>query len=527
MITDAKMLVRCPDENLLPTDQREIGNNIERFCYGALTLQDDRYARLPGVPSLRSQIAWLACMRGQVALRVLIYKNDAGKTIVDFAAWDMYNVAYWSDDTGVCRAVHMRVASREELKSRFNYTPAGKTAVLYDCWDEEENAIACDDKWLKTPVAHGADGCPVYVIFAGSMPTASRQGVIDAEQYKGESILAENRLLYPMINKTLSDYLTIIRRGVTVPLGIWSSGGHRTLDIDPWQVEDGTIIPFDSDRGEKIEPLIEPTMPADADKVLSYLMSEEERGGFSPLALGMIDLQSRMSGYAINNLQSATAMKIIPFIDCVNRAYKVSLTAALHQYKAKAWKPIEVWGRTSKGQAFGVPQPIKISPADIEEDWNLDIELLPIFPKDDAQRYELARLATQGEKPLLSVKSAQENILGLDDTNLENEHIAGEWAEGLPLIRLLKSFKAAVADKDELKASTLLAEVRRVMAGLFGEPGQSPTGENPVGATANAPQALSRRMAGAPAAGGKTGLSPEVMPPEAMGSMPAGAANAR
>lgn len=527
ILTDAKLVVRVPDEGFLPSDDREIANNIERFCYGVLNLMDDRNSKIPNMPSLRQQMAWFACMRGAIAVCVLVYKDGSGKTVVSIVPWDIYNVAFWVDDLGICKAIHRRIATKEEVKSLYNYTSSTKQTTLYDCWDNKDNGVICEGNWVKQPNPHGHDCCPVFIISAGALPQASRTGVIDTGVYQGESILAENRNIYPMINKTMSDYLTLVRRGVMVPMGIWSSGGTKTMDINIWQVEDGAFVPMDSDRNEKIEPLIKETMPADAAPMMSFLRDEEERGGFSPLALGMIDLNSRMSGYAINNLQSATATRVIPFIECLNRAYKVVMLSAIQQYVSKPWAPIKVWGRTSKNQVFGVPMPVQIAPKDISDKYNIEITLVPVFPKDDAQRYELARLATQGDKPLISVKSAQEDILGLEDTDLEGEHIANEWSDALPLIRLLKAYKAALADKDEMRADTVLAEVKRVMAELMGQAGQPAEGANPVAAKANAPQAMFQENPGMGIPSGATGLRPQTMPPEILGGASAGMANAK
>lgn len=525
MLTDAKLIIRVPESNLLPTEFRGVASNIERLCYGMLNLIDLRMSYLPMSPSLRGQLAWYACVRGTAVARAYVFKNDKGETIADIAPWDIYNVAYWTDAEGISLGVNRRVITKEEAKSRFNYDAPAKLLTIYDCWDKTDNGIFCDARWLKEPTPHGASHCPIFIVGAGSTPVVSRTGFTDTQQYQGESILAENRDLYPAINKSMSDYLTIVRRGVMVPLGFWSSGGDKTLDIDIWQVEQGTTVPLDSDRDEKIAPLITPSMPADALPLMSWLQAEEERGGFSPLALGQINLNSRMSGYAINNLQSATAMKIIPYVECLNRIYRASLVSLLEQYKAKPWNPLKVWGRSSRNQVFGTPRPISISPDDIEVDWNVEVELTPVFPKDDAQRYELARLATQGEKPLLSVKGAQEQIIQVEDPDLENEHISDEWANALPLVRLLKAYQAAVVDNDTVKAETILAEVRRIMTALYGTGAQA-GGQAPVEGQATAPQEMFRRTAGAGIPSGATELSPEVLPPETLGGVSSGVTNA-
>jgi len=190
------------------------------------------------------------------------------------------------------------------------------------------------------------------------------------------------------------------------------------------------------------------------------------------------------------------------------------------QYIKGGWKPIEVRGRTSKDQPFGVPKPIQIKPSDLE-DWRPEVKLTPVYPKDDAQRYQLARLATEGDRPILSVKTAQENIVELPDTLLEGERIAKEWSDQLPIIRLWEAFKAALADGDVEKANNIVGELQRLMAQMMPN-----TGQGGGGGMAGL-EGLSMENPGTGLPSGETGLSSDVMPSEALGGLPGGATNAR
>lgn len=499
ILTEAKLLIRYPDDTLT-MDEREIANNNERLCYGVLNFNDEWLLK-QSLPTLRNILAWHAIIRGQVAINPYVYKNLKGKTRAEVRIYDMYNTAYAVGKEGLPWVASTRTATREEIKKEYGVITNEKVTTVTDWWDTEFNAVLIGKSmWGKEPEAHGLDYTPVYILKAGATPPVERFTSTNTTQDEGESIFASNRNLYPVINKTMSDRLTIIRRGVMVPLGVWSSGGQKTLDTDIWQVEDGSVIPLDSDRDEKILPLLTPTTPPDTDAALAFVMGEEQRGGLSHVAQG--DVGFRLSGFAINQIQASIATIITPFVELVERAYNVVCREMLYQYNAKPWEPIEIRGRTSKGQPFGMPKAVVIKPSDINPEWFPEVELIPVFPKDDAQRVELARMVTQGDRPLLSTRTAREEILGIDDVDYEDEKVSAEWSDNIPVMRLLKAFRAALADKDFVRAQTIAAEVEKVM-----------------GASAQ----MGQQMGAQPQA---TGFSPEVMPPEAMGGIPAGAAGA-
>ena len=509
MLSESKLVIRVP-EDTLQKEEVETANNIERFMYGVIGMNDDRFNAID-LPSLHSQMSWLAIIRGSIAVRPYIQKEKDG-TFPGLRVWDMYNVSYGMGARGTEWTAFERMASKEEIKSEYNIDISKAEGLVIDFWDKENNAVIVESEWGKAPEAHGLDHCPVFIIKVGGMPPVHQLRYSFTNMHRGESIFAADRGIFPLLNKSLSDFLTIVRRGVKPPLGYWSAGGHKNFQEDIWQVEHGIAVPMDLD--DIVKPLIEPTMPADAKDLINFIMAEVQRGGISHVAQG--ELGFRLSGFAINQLQASLASIITPFVQCLERAYLVSMHSLLKQYIKGGWKPIEVRGRTSKNQPFGVPQPIKISPSDLK-DWRPEITITPIFPKDDAQRYQLARLATEGETPLLSVKTAQEQIIGVEDTLLEGEKIAAQWADNLPVLRLWKAFKAALAEGDVDTAFNIVSELQRLMQGqVRGSPNQQ--------GAMSALGAMSTQLAGVGLpASGETGLSPEVSPPELGGGFPAGA----
>jgi len=499
MLVEAKLVVRIPEDVLQSEEERNKASNIERLLHGSLTVNDERLIRIPDMPTLKAQMAWYATVRGTIVIRPYVYKDKKGNTIIDIAAWDIYNVAYGTGRNGASWATNTYKATKEEIKETYDIDIKGrKEAEVVDFWDTKNNGVIVDNQWAKELKPHGLDYTPVFIIRTGEQPPIQQENYEYANVHQGESILAPNRNIYPMKNKTLSDWATIVRRGVKVPLGYWSAGGQKTLDEDIWQVEKAGVVPMDSTTNEKIEPLLQPTMPTDAGAFVNIVSSEEQRGGISHIAQGEVGF--RLSGFAINQVRSDIYIMIIPFVDCLERAYKVSFASILEQYSKGGWKPIEVWGRTSRNTPFGIPKAVKIKPSDIEGTWHPEVRLVPQLPKDDAQRYELARLAH--DSGFLSLDTIQDSLLGIDDTLLEQEKIAREWAKHLPLIQLWDAFEGYLAAEDYDRAGNVMAEIQAFMGaqGAQGATRRPPSGAN---------------------------MSPEVMPPEMGGGMPPGAKNAR
>src|SRR4030042_6380164 len=182
--------------------------------------------KLPDAPALRQQLAWFATIRGTTVVRVYVYKNSKGETCAEVKPWDIYNVAYEKNDDGLDWAAYTYYISPKEAEARYGYkaTGSGTDVRVIDYWDTEKYGIIVGQGWAENqPVKHNGGHCPVYVIRAGACPPTWQTNYTYTESHVGESVMAPIRDIMPLLNKTLSDYLTVVRRGVKVPLGIWSA----------------------------------------------------------------------------------------------------------------------------------------------------------------------------------------------------------------------------------------------------------------------------------------------------------------
>ncbi len=513
LLVDSSLMVHIP-EDIIPQEERERANNVERFIYGSQNINDKKALYIPGKPNNRQLKSWYATVRGSFADRIYVHKEDE-ETFPEITIWDIYNTCYGYDSKGVTWAAYCYKIPAKQAKEEYKIE-AGTTEVdVIDYWDREENVFIVRDKEIRR-FKHGLDYCPVFIFRVGATPVVWQDDTPSSEQYAGESIYAPNRGIIPILNKTMSDLTTLVRRGVKVPLVEWTFDGKPRIDKDIYQVEKAGIITNKVGEPEP-KPLLPQSMPNDTEPLISFIVGEIQRGGYSHTSLG--ELGFRLSGYAISQLQAALATVVTPFVTCLEQSYLVESLELIKQYGGKDWTPVKVRGRTSRNEAFGYPIPVEISPSDVVGNWHPEVRLEPVMPKDDAQRYELARMAREGEIPLLSDRTIRTDLLGVRDSDLEDTKIDREWADKQLINRMYDAYLGYIEDGAMDKAVNQLAALRLAMSQIGG--GQSSRG------TKMTPTRL--EAAGTPGAGmptGKTGMSAKTLPPEQLGGMPPGSLNA-
>jgi hypothetical protein len=492
---------------------------MERFIYGSLYLNDDRRLKL-NQGRLKSALAWFLSIRGSVFVKVFLNKNEKGDTVVEIDAFDPYNTSYAPGKNGNIWTIHTRTISKEEAKELYGVEVNSKTTELHDCWEEKEHYIIIDNKYAVEPEPHGLDYCPVFRLQAGDMPYVQQDDYQFTNTHSGESIFDANRRIFPLLNKIISDMITVVARGVKTPLAEWTHDGEPRVDSDIYQVEKAGVITMQV--GEDIKPILQPTMPVDAMNLLQFVSGEYQRGGFSHVSLG--ELGFRLSGFAINQLQAAIDTVVAPYASAMEDAYRLIAATLPKQYASGKFKPLPVRGRTSKGEPFGYPEAQIIKPSEVKSDWILEVSITPSLPKDDAQKYQLAQLAGQPDaygQPLLSRQSRQE-IVGVEDTDLEENKIDAEWAASLSVNRLKAIFDAQLERGETEDATLTLAQLQIALQSLEAAKQQGQQQRQP---TAGMQQAsMENPGAGLPA--GPTGMPTETMPSEMMGGMPGGSMNA-
>jgi hypothetical protein len=462
-----------------------------------------------------------------------LIRDEAGATRADISIWPRYGTAYGLGSTGLLWAARKFSITYEQAQDEYGYEKEGMkptdTVEIIDWWDTQNNAIMVDGKErAKPPTPNGQSFCPVFRINVGTCPEIIMDTDKDALSNQGQSIFETTATLSENRNRLYSDILTLIHRNVKQPLVSETQDGERVLDADVLQVNKTAEIPLK--LGEKIYPLLPQQMPPDAGTMLGIISEESEKGGFSSLSWGQT--RRGLSGYAVNLLQAADGSTLMPFIVALQHAYQTICDTIIKQFGAGSWPSVRVRGRNNKGKQFGYPKLVEIKPADIDPEWLPEITIEAIFPRDDAQRVQIASILHQSK--MMSLRHIWTKHLGVDDPDAERQQMNKEFGYELPTVKLWLAYIEAMDAEDYDLAANILVEARKITQ--LNEPPTEQAGQNPaMGGALNAPpspmpnqamgafEQMAMQEGGGIPPSGMQGMSSNVMPSELMGGMPGGA----
>lgn len=440
----APMIIKIPlPENL---KERKDSSYAERFLYGCLNIINSRLQQVPMSPHLQGSLAWFSTVRGWVAVRVLVHKEEEkGPTIPSVDVWDMRNVTWDTAGTRLLWGNHKRPISKAEAKAVYDKDISGKYGVLYDfCCDTEiVNIIDGEEVYREK---HGLEYPPILISAVGCTPLIASTKFSDSIKDVGESALVSNRSLYEPINKLLTLYLTIVAQGAHNPLAIYSKGGKKQFKRNPYYP--GSFVQLDIDKGEKVEELYKPNMPTDTERLLSHIMQKLSIGGVPPVASGALDIALPYSGI---QLLTHSAMRVLEARKYVmERTIEWICRELLSQFAQGGFKAIEVHGRDGTNEFFQC----KISPKDIRGDWFPECKIIPRLPEDEMQKYNMAQMAVANQ--ILSRRTVRDKLLNIQDTDAEEDRMLYEQTASIKEVQLLRTRRALLDQGEPELAAALM-----------------------------------------------------------------------
>jgi hypothetical protein len=526
-LVGAKLLARVPAGGTQRSD-RDDDLARERFVAGMLEQADENLLMMIE-PPLREQMAWFAAIRGWIAGRVVFVKDEDedGKetTSIDITPWDpLYT--YWEvgGRRGLKWACQVTNKTREEILAEWdleidvddpkpgmfgNDGQAEDTYKVYDWFDEEENIVVVENgAELKKATKHGAPRTPCFVVPVGAMPYIQGPDGAEGIEQVGESVFSANRDLYEKVNEVLSTWLELVSRSKNPPIVYESESGDKTLEDNPWEA--GTEV--DIARGDKITSLSLLEMSKDTGALMGMLASETQRGGLPSVAYGELSFQ--LSGYAIGNLGNNIEGTLQGRIRAIRDAYKLICDLGIDTYVSGKYKPMELAGRTRNRDYFSET----ITPEQVKKGGRMVYDLVPILPKDDMQKWQMAQMARDGETPMAPDEWIREHILEMEDADGITDMVLTQVAQrGLPQAQLFTLMQAAAKAGNEQVSKFYFEELLKLM-----HKAMNPTPQLGALPPGGAP--------GAPGGGGLTpspdplallaGMNPEMLTPAAMGIPP-------
>ncbi len=471
-----------------PEDERKSASKGEELLTGILD-RADRALRKVGEPPLREGLGWFACGRGAAGLKCLIYSNEQKENEIDIRPLDPLHMAWERGQDGLVWAAFEYVISKAEAKDRYGVEITGEDATIIDFFDREINAVVLSSgaavdtgsEFVKEPTPHRLGHVPVFIGFAGGMPSVYRKDNTPTLKYRAASVYASSRNIYEPFNRQVSFVMDVSEKSVAGTLLHKSKDGRKTLKGDPFA--SWTVI--NVEEGEEIRPLEPPKVPPESGVILSILDRDKQESTVPyPIGYGL-DPQAH-SGAALAMINDNTRSIYDPFASLIESAYRWLCEEILSQFKEKGQK-MTLQGFNQEGKYFR----LEASASDIKDDWYIQVKCEPKLPRDEAGELQMALNATQARppfgRPLISDYTAREKILKLqnpdaEDTRIEEQQIR-RMIEQIPQVQLRRVANELLEKGDRQGAMELLASLPGP-----GQPGQQ--AQTPGGALERTPATL-------------------------------------
>ena len=490
-INRAALTINIRTDEGAQEDERDSANQGELFLIGALN-DIDRRARFRREKALRRNIAFMACLRGWIALRCLVYVPEGEKnTVFDVLSWDPMHVTWEDGPGGLVWAAYQRKATKSQIHAEYGYIIEGQDALVTDFWTREKNCILVNGEFIKEPMEHMIGHVPIFIGNVGDMPDIQQKDFTgqtlrsnNTLEYQGESVWSTARDIIEPRNQYISQLMDTAKRSVAGSLVHKSKAGDKKIKGDPYASFQEIVI----EEGEEIYPLELPSAPPETAAILGAIDHDWQQSTLPyPLAYG--GTQAAESGRALAIRIEATRSAYSPRTHLLRESYQWLCEEILGQFAnpKRKNKAVELHGESNEMSFFQVTK----KPTDIKEDWIVDVIVEPRLPRDEAEEINMSIAATRsggsGEQPLMAISSARRDILKLKNPDLEEQRVLAEMGKALPPIMNRRIAAAMASEGDEEGAEILMNWINSQEQGAQAAPtdmsGQ-PTGPaGPAGAT--------------------------------------------
>lgn len=463
-ISNSDRRLYIPIEYTKKQDRKSI-SQTERLINGSLFLNDERLLAVPEAMPLQAEIAWYACVRGWIALRAMLYK-DNGDVRVDVAAWDPYNTYWISGYDGIIWCCYRRFADPSDVREQYGITVEPDTATklvsLLDVWEGKQEGVIVEStgEWAMAPEDTGLNHAPILVLPVGVTPRVHSSTYSNTISQVGESIFKNDRNQYKLISRIGSYYMTMAGRQAKTPTRVYydgNLGGAPEFDFDP--TVKGANIKLDTSKGQKMEDGLRPEMAASTFALLQEVLRDTSIGGIAPIVAGFA--QGAPAGVTVRQLTQGALRIINSFIKATELSYEWVANELSSQYKNNfpSNTRFTVRGVDPDGKRYMA----ELSPKDISDEHHFICELVPNVIEDEQANIAMATQAVSGR--LMSRQTAQDKFHLVKDTDLESDIMFREEAETIVFLKLRRLAKALRDDGDDEGADMVMETVQQMMAG--------------------------------------------------------------
>ncbi len=485
-VAGAERIIRV--ENSADTDEFKDANNAtERLAIGMMGNADKRLQSSGMHGDIQGELSWYGVVRGGwIAARSVLIKDDNGKTIEDVVPIDPRNFLFEPGDGEPLWAAIVTDRSRQLIRDKyegFKFQGEDPESHQSDDADEMErvidyywtenkkrmNAVIIDNQFAKKPADTFAVNFPIPIRLIGNNPGVSSFAVKDGTggsrdisgfEDVGPSIFTALRNTNPQNNRLSSMQMALTAKRYQGTLKVYSRDGTKELETDAF--ESGAELNLSTDNNEDAKLLEIQELTRDTGVLQAQLALNESNAGLSDPALGR--LNSPLSGRAVSFVLQSDAEVVQPYLEAVESLLEGIIDNLLTQYETGKYKDIEVRGKTHTNQPFNTT----ISPDDIKGHNILSVELMPVEPDAEFERWQTAKIASSVDPntgtALVSEEYAATRIAKVQDYDHEKIRMnAARARQSSEKMVLLTQWEAARLAQDQNAMDFLRIDIERIM----------------------------------------------------------------
>ncbi len=486
-ISKNSIRLSCPIDDVNDPYERDTIARYEDLGYGIIDEIDEMLINSGASGNFREIAAKQGLLRGWISgCEILQPKSDRGFVYFDdwdprfvypdWDRWGLRSILYYTEDH-LGNVIGDHPWLEDEFTADDDMNQLVRKYVWYDrkyygCLaelphrDKNNRARRRNSMWVSRdpdteepgPYEHGLPDIPAYMIpvngvnfryapFQPQDPFLDMQFNQDYRQYsnrydmyrygsnhwvadRGRSIFANAEREFVQFNELVSTIWQVVANEA---YGTWIM---RTRDGKAVDLEIGNNAVNYLRLDEQLEKINPHLAPPNITDLLSISSRNLERATFSFKMFGD-DFQG--SGFLFNQAQEAMSSALHPYKAGVERAAERVVRIGTRQFRLGGFSDVDMYGRRPSARRIFH---FRASSKDFERDYKVTAELQLAVPEDLLARVQIAKLLADPRKPLASLQTIFDKVLGWDDPDGEKEKIFEDVADTDPVIVLERTARA-------------------------------------------------------------------------------------
>jgi len=370
--------VHDEEENL------EKENIIEEFHISMFKSADEWLADMLEHP-IKGTLAYWGSTRGWMAMRITIYRDETGRLVPAIMPLDPRYLSWGIGMGGLKWVAYTTYRDADSVLTDYGHVAAQESVKVTDFWCAKENVVLIDDVEIQRK-KHNI-GYPPFVIFpVTTTPRVLGQSAVTAKSYLkgwGESIFAANRKLYPVLNKILTVWLTLIAKANKPGGFVRTEDQNLVIEETPYGKGNVVTLPWESEW----IPLTPADIAASTPLLFKEIAEAVQRGGFSWLMSGQLWKGQELSGTALQELKEGVNKILTPLLLTMGLIYSKAARMVEDQFLSYGTEWL-AQGDNTMGKHFYRA----IEPTDLEGNHEIKYEFLSITPQEEVANYAKAQM---------------------------------------------------------------------------------------------------------------------------------------